>query len=360
MLVELSWLLVSFVASWLGVALLRRRPIAIDVPNARSSHSRPIARGGGLAVATVVLLLAALAAASEGTRVPISTSACLLVAGGGLAAISLADDLRNLGTLPRLLAHALAASAILIVCGPIEAIHVPGAGDISLGFLGYPFAFVWIVGLTNAYNFMDGIDGIAGAQAIVASAAWFGLGSAIGDPWIARVGLVAGGASLGFLVHNWHPARIFLGDVGSAFLGFLFAALAVLAASDALASADSSPRAAEPVDDARLFTAGIACVWPFVADASATFLRRLARGENVFAAHRSHFYQRLVIAGSSHGRVALLYASLAALSGTAGFLAALEIDGADIALGVVACGMVPALWALTRAAERSRKGHALS
>jgi UDP-N-acetylmuramyl pentapeptide phosphotransferase/UDP-N-acetylglucosamine-1-phosphate transferase len=164
---------------------------------------------------------------------------------------------------------------------------------------------IWIVGLTNAYNFMDGSDGIAGAQALVAGASWACLGWLAGLPTLAGLGLLLAGGSLGFLLHNWPPARIFMGDVGSAFLGYSFAILPLLALAGQRSLAAASP------------VLGLLPVWPFVFDASFTFLRRLRHGENVFAAHRTHLFQRLLIAGFSHRFVLLLYGSLATVGGVA-------------------------------------------
>jgi UDP-N-acetylmuramyl pentapeptide phosphotransferase/UDP-N-acetylglucosamine-1-phosphate transferase len=163
-------------------------------------------------------------------------------------------------------------------------------------------AVLWVVGLTNAYNFMDGIDGISGAQAIVAGVA-FALAAAKGGLTGTAVCAIAiAAANAGFLIHNWSPARVFMGDVGSAFLGFSFAVMA-------LEIAAWSPSAA--------FAAALS-LWPFILDTSLTFLRRAFRGENVFQSHRSHLYQRLVIAGWSHARVTVLYALTAALAAAAG------------------------------------------
>jgi UDP-N-acetylmuramyl pentapeptide phosphotransferase/UDP-N-acetylglucosamine-1-phosphate transferase len=172
---------------------------------------------------------------------------------------------------------------------------LPLLGPLALGWFGLIMTFVWIVGLTNAYNFMDGIDGIAGGQAVVAGLGWTLLGWLDHQPLVAALGLLLAASSLGFLGHNWPPARIFMGDVGSAFLGFTLAVLPVVAAQH----------------NPRLAWAGVLLVWPFVFDAAFTFLRRLRKRENVFAAHRSHLYQRLVIAGYSHRFVTLLYIGLA-------------------------------------------------
>ena len=287
----------GFAASAALVALLRRwasRRRLLDLPNERSLHSQPTPLGGGLAIVAVVVAgmgVCALAGVVEATP-------ALVALGGGailVAAVSWFDDLRGLPVVVRLSAHGAAAVALMVALAGAAAGRVPvstPAGQVACGFL----ALVWIVGLTNAYNFMDGIDGIAGTQAVVAGLGWVALtwGSAGVETWL---GLLLAAASLGFLVHNWPPAKIFMGDVGSAFLGFVFAALAIVGAQH----------------DPRLAIAGVLLVWPFVFDTSFTFLRRLRRGENVFQAHRSHLYQRLVLAGYSHRFVTCLYGALAVL-----------------------------------------------
>ncbi len=149
---------------------------------------------------------------------------------------------------------------------------------------------------------MDGIDGIAGAQAVVAGIGWMAVGIIAGTPQVAAVGLLLAAASSGFLLHNWHPAKVFMGDAGSGFIGFLFAALPLLA-----------PR---PIGTA-LWLCAVLLMWPFLADTGFTLLRRASRGENVLSAHRSHLYQRLVLTGRSHRDVALVYAGLAFLGLTA-------------------------------------------
>ena len=187
-------------------------------------------------------------------------------------------------------------------------VELPFVPSMPLGWLGIPLTLLWLAGLTNAYNFMDGIDGLAGSQAVVAGLAWLVLGGIVGLPIVRLLGVLLAGSSLGFLGHNWPPARIFLGDVGSAFVGFSLAVLAVIGGL------------AHP----RLPLAGLLVVWPFVFDTTFTILRRLRRGENIFAAHRSHLYQRLVIAGYSHRAVTLLYAGLALVGVVLAFLWVLD------------------------------------
>jgi UDP-N-acetylmuramyl pentapeptide phosphotransferase/UDP-N-acetylglucosamine-1-phosphate transferase len=175
---------------------------------------------------------------------------------------------------------------------------IPLFHQLHLGWVGLPLTFLWIVGLTNAYNFMDGIDGIAGSQAVVVGLGWSLLGWLGQQPHLCAMGLMLTGASLGFLLHNWPPARIFMGDVGSAFLGYTFAVLPLMTAH-------------VPHADSRLALIGALLLWPFIFDSAFTFVRRATRGENVLAAHRSHLYQRLVISGRTHLFVTTLYAGLA-------------------------------------------------
>src|SRR6185436_11775719 len=131
-------------------------------------------------------------------------------------------------------------------------------------FLGFTITFFWIVGLTNAYNFMDGIDGIAGGQALVAGIGWTAIGWLDGQSHIVVFGLLLAATNLGFLFHNWSPARIFMGDVGSAFLGYSFAVLPLMLSSQSTGRTGF-----------KLALAAILPVWPFVFDSTFTILRRL-------------------------------------------------------------------------------------
>lgn len=321
----------AFVASATGVAWFRRvaeRRRLLDHPNERSSHLRPTPRGGGVVIVACTLLILG---AVEVMRPAIARSelVALLFAGALIAGISWIDDVRSLRASVRLAVHIVAAAIVMSAFGPFDSIPVPIAGDVHLGAAAWPLTIIWIVGLTNAYNFMDGIDGIAGSQAVVAGAAWAMIGFA-GDPAVTFAAAVLASSSLGFLIHNWPPARIFMGDVGSAFLGFLFATLPLMSR---LPSSDAA-------------AIGFLVVWPFIFDTAFTFLRRLRRRERVFSAHRSHLYQRLVIAGWSHQTVTLLYSAIAAL----GAAAAIAIPRKHIAvLGAVALGL--GLWLLVVAVE---------
>jgi UDP-N-acetylmuramyl pentapeptide phosphotransferase/UDP-N-acetylglucosamine-1-phosphate transferase len=333
--------LAAVVLSYLGVVVLIRwaeRRQILDIPNERSSHTRPTPRGGGLAIVLVVLVgwLVALSLSRDSWE---STDLIYVIGAAFIAVVSWLDDLRSLSNRVRFGTHMLAALLVIGAFGYWTNMTVPIVGSLRLGLLGLPITFLWIVGLTNAYNFMDGIDGIAGGQAVVAGLGWAILGWLTAQPLVGVLGVLLAAASLGFLGHNWPPARIFMGDVGSAFLGYSFAVLAVIASKS----------------DTRLAVAGFLLVWPFVFDTTFTLLRRLRMKENIFAAHRSHLYQRLVILGYSHGRVTLLYAGLAALGGV---LAVAWVLGAAAAPYLIAI-LIPtaALSLLYYVQAQERAGH---
>lgn len=302
-MIWITLFLIALVTSYLLTGLIRRYALRrgiLDVPNQRSSHEKVTPRGGGAAIAGVTLagwLFYNLLFAGPEMWWPVL--GC--VAGAGLiAGVSWADDLHPVAVPLRLGAHGLGAGLAIWSLGYWSTVYLPLIGSLSLGWLGLGVTFLWIVGLTNAYNFMDGIDGIAGSQGLIAGLGWAVLGDLSGQPVVIGLGLLIAAGSLGFLGHNWPPARIFMGDVGSAFLGYTFAILPLMAASEAV----GYPWPGAPV-------AGVLLLWPFVFDPLVTFIRRWRHGENVFAAHRSHLYQRLTILTFQHRTVTLLYAGLA-------------------------------------------------
>lgn len=299
----------GLLASYLGVrvfeaAAARRR--WFDVPNERSSHTRPTPRGAGSVIVLVSLAGLAFSLLLDPPPRGLARFAAYGAGAAFVAALSWLDDLRGVHFAARFLAHGLAAAALLAFVGAPREIGIPFLGTVEVGPWGWALAFLWIVGLTNAYNFMDGIDGIAGTQAFLAAAAWSGVFVASRSPLLANFAAVLSGASLGFLFRNWSPAKVFMGDVGSAFLGYTFAALPLLAARETGGTPD-------------LPFLGVLWVWPFVFDSLLTFLARLARGENVFQAHRTHLYQRAVRSGMSHSSVTLLYGALSLAGIAAGW-----------------------------------------
>jgi len=287
--------LLPFCAALLGTALVRHVALrlgVLDAPNARSSHSGHVPRGGGLAF-VVTIVAAAAVLASQG-KLDIALFQAVAFGGMAVAGIGILDDRRGVPAGVRLAVHFIAAGWALTLFLPLPVVTL-GPADVVPGPLGSAVAIVAGVWLLNLYNFMDGIDGIAAAEAIFLSLAGVAL---IGtDP--SREGelllLVAvASACTGFLAWNWAPARVFMGDVGSGFLGYLVGVIA-------LASIVQSPGT---------LWSWIILTSLFVADATTTLLRRLMRGELVVEAHRTHAYQWLARRWSRHSRVVLLYMSL--------------------------------------------------
>jgi UDP-N-acetylmuramyl pentapeptide phosphotransferase/UDP-N-acetylglucosamine-1-phosphate transferase len=275
--------------------------------------------------------MAALSLVVTWSVLPVFTLGAILIAW-----ISWLDDLHAVSSRVRFGTHATSALLVIVFIGYWHTLSLPMLPVIASAFLGIPLTFLWVVGLTNAYNFMDGIDGLAGGQAVVAGTTWLGLGLITGLPLVSLLGLFVAGSSLGFLVHNWSPARIFMGDVGSAFLGFTLAVIAVLGS----------------LESPELAYAGVLVVWPFIFDTSFTILRRLRRKENIFEAHRSHLYQRLVIAGYSHRSVALLYLCLAAIGSVSALLWVANVAGGALLAAVIPLLLAACLWLLVITVEQ--------
>ena len=289
----LPLVLAAFAVSCIATPVIRgigRRAGVIDVPNERSSHAIPTPRGGGIAIL--------LGVATAGLAVSFDSSLLLLGACTLLIAIAgLVDDIRSLGALPRFLTHCVAAALPIWLDEMFLGwIAWPWDGVWLLGWLGIPVTLVFLVGMTNAYNFMDGINGIASMEAIVAALALAILSLQIRDLSAAIVAGALAGAAAGFLPWNFPKASIFMGDVGSGAIGFLLAALAVRYA----------------VQGAPIIAAVLPLL-PFLLDTGVTLVRRILRGERFYAAHRSHFYQRLNALGWSHAAVTLLWSGLALL-----------------------------------------------
>ena len=337
------------VIAWVLVGAIKRlalRHQLLDIPNERSSHERPTPRGGGLAIVVVTLAGVLLVGLLQGPPGGWPVVAAYVVGAAATATVSWLDDVRSLSNRVRFAVHVAAAAVLLFACGGVDRIVLPMVGEIAIpSWIAVPVTLIWIVGLTNAYNFMDGIDGIAGSQAVVAGIAWFALGGIAGEPFVGTLGLLIAATSVGFLAHNWPPAGIFMGDVGSAFLGYSFAALVVV-------GGDRQPQLVLP---------GILLVWPFVFDTTLTLIRRARAGENIFAAHRSHLYQRLNIAGFSHRWVTALYAVLALVGAAAAYVVAEDAAAGGLAallvVSAAAVGLVLFVqFQQRRSAAASRSG----
>ena len=279
-----------FIASMLLTGIIRRLALArgvMDVPNARSSHVLPTPRGGGLAIVVTVLL--AIGVMYVRGNVPPDLAAVLLIGGPFVALIGFIDDLRSVSVSARLAVQFAAFGWCVYCLGPLPPIHL-GFAVVNLGVGGSIAAVVYLVWFLNIYNFMDGIDGIASVEAIsVMTFATLLIFWQQGEPSIASALLVVAAAAAGFLIWNWPPARIFMGDAGSGFLGFFVGSIAW----------------ATIVRGRLSIWVWLILLGAFIVDATVTLLRRWFRGANLAQAHRSHAYQRLSRRYRSHMKVTL-------------------------------------------------------
>jgi Fuc2NAc and GlcNAc transferase len=271
----------------------------MDLPNHRSSHVVPMPRGGGLAI--VLSVCATIASLTVLDLLDPGVSAALLGGGVLMAVIGWVDDHKGLAPSLRMLMHAAAAAWAIVLLGGLDGVMI-GPLQLPLPVIGSLIALPGVVWAVNLFNFMDGIDGIAGMESL-----WLGLvGGCLfllgGEPGMGYLCLAVAAASAGFLFWNFPPAKIFMGDVGSTFLGFCFAALAIV----------GELTGAVPI----LLWAILAGT--FIFDATATLLRRAWRGDRLSQAHRTHAYQRAVQSGWSHRRVV---AGVALLNAALGLLA---------------------------------------
>jgi Fuc2NAc and GlcNAc transferase len=269
------FLLVVLLISLLLTGFLRRYAISrklIDVPNARSSHSIPTPRGGGVAI--VVSFLGTLFIACLGKWIDLNVAVALLGAGALTAVIGFMDDRGHIAARWRLLGHFSAAAWALYWLGGMPSIKLFGI-TIEHGYVGAVLGAFYLVWMLNLYNFMDGIDGLAAGEVVCVCLGASLIYSVFGFDQLIWSPLVLSMAALGFLFWNFPPARIFMGDAGSGFLGIILATLSLQAAWT----------------DSRLLWVWIILLGVFIVDATLTLFRRLIRGEKVYEAHRSHAYQ---------------------------------------------------------------------
>lgn len=334
----------AFLLSWGLTALVREyaRRRLIDIPNERSSHSIPTPRGGGLAIIIVAEL--SIAAAALSGLVPPRVATGVGVGTAAVAAIGWLDDHASIRASTRFAVHFGSALLTVTLCGGYPTLALGGAPT-QMGLAGTLLASIAISWLVNLYNFMDGIDGIAGGVGFVAGLAGWAL-LREGSPGLAMVSAAIGGACAGFLVLNWSPARIFMGDVGSGALGFLFGALAVAGDREAGVPA----------------TLWVLVLAAFGLDATVTLVRRVIRRERWYEPHRSHAYQRAVQSGLSHRQVAsaaialtiLLAAASLAIAESSEYLRA--VSGVAVGALLLAYLLVELRYPFSRTARRRTAG----
>jgi len=294
--------------------LMATRLRLVDVPSDRSAHSLPTARGGG----TPLVLTCCLASTTVCFRWPtyaVPVALGVILPGLIIAVIGFWDDIRPLRATLRLVVQIVAAVALVTVLGPVRGLALPGLPLIDFGWLSWPLSVVWVVGFINAFNFMDGSDGMAALAALAVAAGFVGIAFQDGDFPVVLLSSFVGAAAAGFLVFNWPPARVFMGDVGSAFLGTFFASLTLF---DVTGSTE------------RVFLPLAMAAWPYIYDPLLTVIRRVCGGHNPLVPHREFLFHRMVRSGMSHGAVAVLYAVLALAGAVAGWMMLDEALPADV------------------------------
>jgi UDP-N-acetylmuramyl pentapeptide phosphotransferase/UDP-N-acetylglucosamine-1-phosphate transferase len=318
-----------FVGSAVACELVRRvalRAALLDQVNERSLHTVPTPRLGGVAI--VAMTLAAMMLTWSSTprdlHVVVGVSA-------GIALVGLRDDLRPMSAGVRIALQIAAAIARVRLVGT-PALRLTAELVLPLpAILLTAVLVVWIVGVLNIYNFMDGMDGLAGAQTVSASVALalvFGVKSSL-----STLAVALGGSALGFLVHNYPPARLFMGDAGSTFIGMCFAALGVIGMNHDV-----------PLTQSALPLA------PFLLDGTFTIFRRGLRKEKIWKAHRSHLYQRAVQTGLGHRTVLLVYLVWLAVAAAGAVLSSLGTTALLLAWVAVLGGLV-VVWRWVRTSE---------
>mgnify|MGYP001594846681 CR=1 FL=1 len=337
----LSWWITGLLVS--KASLLR----SIDHPNDRSLHSKPTPRSGGVAIIASILIGLGFAALGLAI-VPPSTgfmpkglaSASVWIIGSIalIATVSFLDDRRGLPAGLRFAVQAIAA--VIVVWGvglTLSSIPIPSIKTFELGWFAAPVSVLFLLWMTNLYNFMDGMDGFAGGMTTLGFGFMAYFSWTAGHPFILLTATVVSMSALGFLFHNFPPARIFMGDVGSIPLGFTGGALILVGLRD-----------------------GLFDVWvpmmifsPFIMDATVTVLRRAWQRQKIWEAHRDHYYQRLVLLGWGHRRTVLAEYGLMVLCGVLAWGYQVSDDRARLAiLGFWGLLMISAMVAVHLAERR--------
>jgi len=304
-----------------------RRAGLVDPCGERKVHVNPVPRIGGVAIVLSVAVSMTAIIGLFGQHVLAANARGLAtVIGGALAVhlVGLVDDVRPMHARWKFLAQVVIALGVYLVGLRVTTLSLPFAGIVNLGSaIGMVFTIAWFVGITNAFNLIDGLDGLAAGAALFALTTMFVVASFNGLVGAATVTIILAGATVGFLCFNFHPASIFLGDSGSLFLGFMLAGIGLL-------GSQKSPTV-------------IAVAIPIVSlglpvlDTALAVARRFLRGQPIFSADRAHIHHRLLSLGHSPRRVALLLYSACALLGLSGML--LVNDSAYVAVVLLVIGL---------------------
>jgi UDP-N-acetylmuramyl pentapeptide phosphotransferase/UDP-N-acetylglucosamine-1-phosphate transferase len=339
----MTWIIIAIpflLSAWLTwrFANPASRFYIVDHPNERSLHVRPMPRSGGIAILFAVIAGSVLQMGWSGNPQGLSlwSGLALFV----VATVSFLDDRYHVSVIYRLVSHIVAAGLLLMGGLSLQVVGFPGVDWAPSAWIGACLSLLFVVWMINLYNFMDGMDGFAGGMAVSGFVTFSIFGWLAGNDQYATVSAVTAAAAAGFLCFNFPPARIFMGDIGSSVLGLLAAAFSLWGARDGVFP----------------FWVAVLVFSPFMADATVTLLRRLWRRETVWKAHKTHYYQQLVLAGWGHRKTVILeYTIMIGCGATA--LWGSRLSGAVQAVMLVSWVVFYALFffSVSRLAARGRR-----
>lgn len=295
-------LVLCFIASVLLTPLVKKFAIyigATDKPNARKVHQKIMPRLGGLAIYLSFIIGYAILRPSDDSALPIIIGSFIIIITGVF------DDRFELSAKVKLLGQLLAAGVVVLGGIQIDFINIPFFGQVDFGYLSIPITIIWIVAITNAINLIDGLDGLAAGVSSIALITISGMAILMGNVFVTSVGLILLGSTLGFLVYNFHPAKIFMGDTGALFLGFMISVLSLLGFKNITMLTLIVP----------IIILGVP-----ISDTFFAIIRRFVNKQPLSAPDKSHLHHCLLRAGFSHKQTVLIIYGIAAMFGLAAII----------------------------------------
>ncbi|MEK4384826.1 MraY family glycosyltransferase [Solibacillus sp. FSL W7-1464] len=316
-------LIVAFIAAIILTPLVKRlafRLGAVDAPNYRKVHARIMPRLGGLAIYAAfiigVLLLKLVTNFQSDYLYAILLAATIIVVTG------IIDDMREISAKAKLLGQIVAACIVVFGGGiQIENINLPFGGELEFGWLGIPFTIIWIVGITNAINLIDGLDGLAAGVSTIALMTLAVMAMLMGNGIVIALAAILAAATIGFLFFNFHPAKIFMGDTGALFLGFMISVLALLGFKNVAVIS---------------FVIPVIMLGVPISDTFFAIVRRLRSGKKWSDPDKSHLHHRLLDLGFSHRQTVMIIYAMAAMFGLAAVIFSMaKVWGAILLIAVI-------------------------
>lgn len=290
-------LLICFIASIIITPAVKKLAIkigAVDKPNHRKVHQRIMPRLGGLAIYLSFIIGLLVLRPEDKLAIPIVLGSLIIIITGVL------DDMIELSAKFKLAGQLAAALVVVLGGAQVDFINLPFFGKLEFGMFSIPLTILWIVGITNAINLIDGLDGLAAGVSSIALITISGMAILMGDTYVLSIGLIVLGSTLGFLVYNFHPAKIFMGDTGALFLGYMISVLALLGFKNVTMISLILP----------VIILGVP-----ISDTFFAIIRRLVNKQPLSAPDKSHLHHCLLRLGFSHRQTVLLIYAMAAMFG---------------------------------------------